>query len=128
PPGSRHTEMRHETARPGISTPAATLFLYLAAAEQNILWAFHITFTGALAFVFAQLLLADHDGPLDRRDWLGLAAGLGAITCSGVGVTMVGVVGVAALIRRGWRVALLHTVPLLGLWLIWRDHYASHSP
>jgi hypothetical protein len=120
--------MRRAGAGPWIATAAATLFLFFGAGAQNILWAFQITFTAALAFGLAQLLLADHDGALDRRDWLGLAAGLGAITCSGVGVTMIGVVGVAALIRRGWRVALFHTAPLLGLWLIWRDRYASNSP
>jgi hypothetical protein len=38
---------------------------------------------------------------------------------SGVAVTMVAVVGLSTLVRRGWRVALLHTVPLGALYLAW---------
>ena len=66
-----------------------------------------------------QLLLADHDGPVDRRDWLGMAAGLAALLCSGVAITMTLVVGIATLLRRGWRVAMLHTVPLGVVYLTW---------
>ena len=120
--------MRRAGAGVWIATAAASLFLFFGAGAENILWAFQITFTGALAFGLGQLLLADRDGALGRRDWLGLGAGLGAIMCSGVGVTMVCVVGAAVLIRRGWRAAAFHTAPLLGLWLIWRARYVSRSP
>ena len=49
--------------------------------------------TRSLVFGVAQLLLADHDGPVDRRDWLALAAGLIGLMCSGIAVTMTIVVG-----------------------------------
>ena len=39
--------------------------------------------------------------------------------CSGVGVTMVIIVGMAMLLRRGWRIALLQTVPLAAAYAIW---------
>ena len=65
-------------------------------------------------FGLVQLLLADHEGPIDRRDWLALLAGLAALMCSGVAIAMVLVVGIAMLLRRGWRIALLQTVPLAG--------------
>ena len=32
--------------------------------------------------------------------------------CSNVSIALVTAVGIAVLVRRGWRVALLHTVPL----------------
>jgi hypothetical protein len=39
--------------------------------------------------------------------------------CSGVGVSMVIAVGIAVLIARGWRAALLHTVPLAAAYVVW---------
>jgi hypothetical protein len=80
---------------------------------------FQICFTGALAFGLVHLLLADHDGPMSKRDAIGLLAGLLALMCSGVGVTMVAVVGFAVLLRRGWKLALFHTVPLAACYLVW---------
>ena len=62
-----------------------------------------------LLATLCHLLLADHDGPVDRRDYLGLGTGLAALMCSGVAVSMAIVVGLATLMRRGWRIALLHS-------------------
>ena len=46
---------------------------------------------------------------------------------------MVGVVGLAVLLRRGWRPALVHTVPLAACYVVWlaaigRDGYGDTSP
>ncbi len=106
--------MRRAGVGPWLATAAATLFVFFGAGAENILVAFQITFVFALAFGLAHLLLADHDGPVDRRDWFGLLAGLAGLMCSGVAVSMVIVVGYATLLRRGWRIALLHTAPLGG--------------
>ena len=120
--------MRRAGVRPWIATAAASLFLFFGSGGQNILWGFQITFVGSIAFGLAQLLLADHDGGLDRRDWLALAMGFGAITCSGVGLIMVGVAGVAALVRRGWRAAAFHAVPLPAIYVLWKHQHPSNSP
>ena len=37
------------------------------------------------------------------------------------------VVGVAVLVRRGWRPALAHTAPLIGLYLVWLVTVARHD-
>jgi hypothetical protein len=111
--------MRRAGVDPWIATAAASAFALFGAGYQNIIWAFQIGFTGALVFGLTHLLLADHDGPIDRRDWLGCLAGLAALLCSGVGVTMVVIVGVATLVRRGWRVAVLHVVPLALVYVAW---------
>jgi hypothetical protein len=111
--------MRRAGVRPWFATLLAAVFLFFGAGAENILIAFQITFVGSLVFGLGQLLLADHDGPVDRRDWFGLAAGLAALMCSGVGVTMVIIVGIATLLRRGWRIALLHTVPLAAAYTVW---------
>lgn len=119
--------MRRAGVDPWIATAAATLFAFFGSGRQNIGWGFQIGFTGTLAFGLAHLLLADHDGPYRRRDLAGLACGLAALMCSGIGISMTVATGTAVLIRRGWRTAALHTAPLaavFGAWyLIWgRGH------
>lgn len=125
--------MRRAGVRPWIATAAATLFVLLGSGWQNIVQPFQICFTGALAFGLVHLLLADHDGAVAPRDAIGLLAGLLAMMCSGVGVTMVGVVALAVLLRRGFWPALLHTLPLAACYLVWlvaigHDGYGSTHP
>lgn len=111
--------IRRAGVGPWIATLVASLFVFFGAGAENILWGFQITFIGAMLFGFVQLLLADHDAGIDRRDWFGMGAGLLALLCSGVGVTMVAVAGTAALIRRGWRAATFHVVPLAAAYAVW---------
>jgi hypothetical protein len=111
--------MRRAGCSPWVATIFAGVIVFFGTVADTILVAFFMTFIGSLVFGLAHLLLADHDGPVGRRDILGLLAGLAGMLFSGVAVTMVIVVGLATLVRRGWRVALLHTVPLGALYLIW---------
>jgi hypothetical protein len=117
--------MRRALVGPWIATVVASAFALLAGAGwNNILWSFQSGFNGSLVCGLAYLLLADRDGPFDRRDLLGLGFGLVGLMCSGVGVTMAIVVALAVLIRRGWAMALAHAVPLLvafGAWYLWSD-------
>ena len=117
--------MRRAGVRPWTATLAASVFVLFGSGAQDVLWAFQITFTGALVLGLVQLLLADHDGGVDVRDAGAVAAGLLAVMCSGVAVTMVLVAAVATLLRRSWRVALLQLVPL-GVYGVWWLHY-SHG-
>jgi hypothetical protein len=122
--------MRRACVGPWIATAAAALFLLFGAGYENVVWAFQIGFVGSLVLGLTQLLLADHDGPLDRRDWFGLLAGFVGLLCSGLAVTMTIVVGLAMLLRRGWRVALFHAAPLAVVYVLWwaskaRDAYTS---
>lgn len=111
--------MRRAGVGAWMATAAAGIMVLFGPGSQNIVWAFQISFTGSLAWGLAHLLLADHDGPIGRRDVLGLLAGLLAVASSGVGVTMVAVVGLAVLLHRGWRAALFHTAPLAALYGAW---------
>jgi len=132
--------MRRAGVRPWVATVAAVTFVFFGSGAENILVAFQITFTGALVFGLSQLLLADHDGPIDRRDWAGLLAGFCGLACSGVALTMTVVVALAVLLRRGrrgWRVALFHAAPLAVAYALWSklapkgqnaENYRSHSP
>jgi hypothetical protein len=111
--------MRRAGVGPWIATLTASILVLFGAGEPNIIWAFLIAFTGAFALGLGQLVLADHDGPIDRRDWWGLAAGVAAIMCSGVALVTVIVVGIAVIARRGWRPALFHVAPPLLLYVAW---------
>lgn len=118
--------MRRAGVGPWIATAAAAAFVLFGPGEQDIIWAFQIGFTGSLTFGLAQLVLADHDGPIDKRDALGVVAGTLALLSSGVGVTMAVITGLATLGRRGYKVALLHTAPLAAMYLVWSR--AEHPP
>lgn len=111
--------MRRVGVRPWTATVVAGTFVFFGSGYQNIVLPFQITLVGSLVFGLVHLLLATHEGPLDRRDYYGLAAGLAGLMCSGVGVSMVVAVGFAVLLARGWRLALLHTVPLAASYLLW---------
>jgi hypothetical protein len=117
--------MRRAGVRPWIATAAAALFICFGAAGQDILWAFQIGYSGALVLGLTQLLCADHDGGIDRRDWIGVGFGLAALMCASVAIVTIGVVGIATLIRRGWRIALFHTAPLAVLYVAWERNYGS---
>lgn len=111
--------MRRAGVGPWLASAAAAVLVLFGPGAQNIVWAFQISFTGSLVFGLVHLLLADHDGPANRRDLLGLLAGLAAVMSSGVGITMVAVVAMAVLLRRGWRAALLHAAPPAAVYLAW---------
>jgi hypothetical protein len=111
--------MRRAGAGPWIATAAASLFALFGFGYQDIVFAFQMAWGASLVLGLTHLLLADHDGPIERRDWLGLLAGVTGILCSGLAVTMTVVVGLAVLIRRGWRAALFHTAPLGVLYIVW---------
>lgn len=111
--------MRRSGVQPWIAVAAASLLAFFGAGTPDVLVPVQLAFTGAFVLGLVQLLLADHEGPLDRRDRWGVAAGVVALTFSAFSVTMAVVVGVAMLLRRGWRVASFHTVPLAACYLVW---------
>jgi hypothetical protein len=111
-----------------VATVVGAMVLFLGgAAWQDIEWAFQIGFVGSVVCGLGHLLLADHDGPLDRRDAAGIGLGFVGLLCSGVAVTMVGVVALAVLIRRGWRAAAVHAVPLAVVFLTWFQAYGRKA-
>jgi hypothetical protein len=111
--------MRRVGVRPWIATCAAAVLVLFGPGNQNIAWAFQITFTGSIVFGLAHLILVDHDGPIDRRDWIGLGLGAAGLMTSGVAPVMVVAVGSAALLRRGWKLAMFHTAPLAAMYFVW---------
>jgi len=90
-----------------VATALTGVFLLLGAGYENLIWAFQIGFVTSTLCGAAMLILADHDRPFGARDvavWLVAVVGL---MSSGIGITMVAVAATVALLRRGWRAALI---------------------
>lgn len=113
------TVMRRAGVSAWVATATALVFAFFGSGWFDIIYGFQIGFCGALAFGLLAMIASDHDGPFDRRDLLGLLAGLASLMCSGVGVTMVIAVVVAVLIRRRWRMALAYALPLAAAYVAW---------
>jgi hypothetical protein len=111
--------MRRAGVGPWTATAVAAAFVLFGPGEEDIIWAFQIGYTGSLMFGLAQLVLADHDGPVDKRDAFAVVAGVLSLLCSGVGIVMAIVAGVAILGRRGWKVAAVHVAPLAVAYVVW---------
>lgn len=116
---------RRTTVRPWTATLVTVPYILLGTGWQNIVWAFQIGLVGSMVFGFSQLLVATRRGPLGRHDTFGVALGVLAIGCSGVGVTTTAIAGLGALIARGWKPALVHTVPVAVLYLVWVASFDS---
>jgi hypothetical protein len=120
--------MRRAGVGPWMATVAAAAFVLFGSAEPNILAGNQIGVVGSIVLGISHLMLADHDGPIDRRDWLGLLCGLGSIMSSGFGPPMVIIVGLAVICRRGWLPVLFHTLPLAAVYVIWWLSNHTESP
>src|SRR5262249_9166068 len=94
--------MRRAGVQAWIATACAGAFIFFGPGQQNIIWAFQIGFTGSVAYGLAQLVLADHDGPIDKRDFIGLGFGFLSLLSSSVSVAIALVVSISTFIRREW--------------------------
>ncbi|HEX3678271.1 MAG TPA: hypothetical protein VHU90_00970, partial [Galbitalea sp.] len=113
---------------PMLATAASAVFAVLGAGWEALVFAFNFTFMMPIAFGLLALLLMPDRGPFQRRDVYGWVFNVVGLLCSGVAITMVVVVGFTALLRRGWRVALLTvSVPALVyfVWFVLRGRHAE---
>lgn len=111
--------LRQSAVRPWIATVvAATLVLY-GSAYQNALLPVQVSMMSTLLCGIGHLMLLNHDGRLDRRDFFGLVVGLVGLMTSGMAPLFVAAVALASLLRRGWRLALFHAVPLVVAYFSW---------
>lgn len=125
--------LRRAGADAWVAWAASGLFVLFGAGAENLLWAFQTTFNGSLLLGFAHLLLVDHEGPPGRRDAAGLGLAVAGLMTSGITITMVAVAGLAVLLRRGLRDALLTVVPPAAVFLVWlatfgRAGLGTHGP
>jgi len=67
-----HLWMRRFGVTVWISTLMTTLLLVFGAGWENLVFAVQIVYNFSLLAFLGQMLLVDHDGPLDRRDGFGV--------------------------------------------------------
>lgn len=122
--------MRRARVNAWIAAAIAGAFVLFGPGDQNIVWAFQIGFTGSLALGLAQMVAADHDGPVDRRDLLAAGIGVVAVATSGPSVVFVALVALATFVRRGWKPAAVVSVPAAVVYGLWAatQHPQSESP
>jgi hypothetical protein len=104
---------------PAYATAVAALTMVLAVGWENRSTAWQITIIAPVALGFGALLAMPERGPWCRRDLVVVALLLVGLMCSGVGVTMTVVVAIAALLRRGWRVALATVALPAVVYAVW---------
>ena len=73
---------------------------------ENLTNVWQVQLISPLALGLGALLLLPERGPLGWRDGVASLLLTIGMACSGLGITMLGVVALVALVRRGWRVAL----------------------
>ena len=111
------------------TTLVCSMLLVFGAGWENIVFAVQITYNLSLVAFLAQVVLSEHDGPVDRRDYIG--AGLGAIGVMSSGFGPFFIVGLVVLLgmRRRWAAMAVAVVPqalLYGWWyLAWESDLAN---
>ena len=110
-----------------LATGAAAVFMVLGAGWEDLINAFQITFVVPIVLGLLALLIASDDGPFRRRDaWASLVLVL-ALPFSGVSLTMAIVVGIATLLRRGWKPAALIVAAPAAVYLLWYAGWGRHA-
>ena len=111
------------------TTLICALLLLFGSGWQNIMFAIQISYTISLLAFLGQLVLVDHDGPVERRDLAGSALAVVGLISSGFGPVYVFGVALLLVLRRRWRALLVAAVPsgLLYSWwfLAWETDSAG---
>lgn len=107
------------------TTMVCSLLLILGSGWENLIFAIQICYTLSLVTFLAQFLLVDHDGGVDRRDFIGSALAVVGMMSSGFGpIFLVGVVILLAL-RQRWKALLVAAVPQAVAYLWWLLSWSS---
>jgi hypothetical protein len=119
--------VRKLSLRVGVSPWTATILAGMLAVFgsgwENIVFAIQLVYNLSLLAFLVHLSLIDHDGPPDRRDALGVVAGLVAVSSSGFGPFFIVGTLVFTVMRRRWKAAAIATIPTIlasaWWWLFW---------
>jgi hypothetical protein len=112
---------RRVQVSPWTTTLLCSMLLVFGSGWENIVFAIQITYNLSLAAFLVQVLLVDHEGPIDRRDIVGAVVGLIGVMSSGFGPFFAFGVFVLLATRRRWRAAAVAVVPqglAYGWWLL----------
>ena len=104
------------------------LLLVFGAGWENLVFAVQIVYNFSLLAFLGQMLLVDHDGPLDRRDGFGVLVSLVGVSSSGFGPFFGFGVGLLLVLRRRWLAAVVAVVPQALAWIWWWSRGAPIRP
>ena len=119
--------MRRIGIEPLLATCACAVLAVLGAGWENLIAAFQFQFFGPIAFGLLALLVAPERGGLVRRDALVVVLLVAGLTFSGTGVTMVVVVTLVAILRRGAGVAVVTAAGPALAYLLWYVAYGKDA-
>ena len=113
------------------TTLVCTTLLVFGAGWENMIFAIQICFNLSLVVFLAQLVLVDHDGPVDRRDYT--AAGIAFVGLMSSGFGLIFLTGVVVLLaqRRRWKAMLVVVGPQLVVaawWYLWWENDSAAQP
>jgi len=95
---------------------------------ENLTNVWQVTLVASLALGLGALLLLLERGRFGWRESVASVLLTIGMACSGVGLTMLGVVGIVALLRRGWRIAVSVAALPAVAYAWWYVAYGSKEP
>lgn len=110
-----------------LATAAIALFTVLGIGWENLTSAFQWQLIGPLATGLGALLLTPERGPLQRRDLFVVVLMTLGLMFSGLGVTMVLVVAITIVLRRGVRIAVVNVAVPAFAYLAWYAAYGRDA-
>ncbi|HEY8913975.1 hypothetical protein [Lacisediminihabitans sp.] len=115
-------------ANPWLATAATTVFLFLGAGAENILWAFQIGFIGGLGFGLLAFYLATSSSISRWRFVAIVAISVFSLTWSGTALPVFVVTSLLLWRRSGWRRAVIHFGITAAAYLAWYVTSALGKP
>lgn len=94
-----------------VTTLMCAVLLVLGSGWENIVFAVQITYNFSLLAFLAQVLLSDHEGPADHRDWIGAAIAVVGVMSSGFGPFYIFGIALLLGLRRRWKPLLIAVIP-----------------
>lgn len=116
--------------RPWFATAAGCIFLWFGAGAEVFVWADPFGFVAPLVLMGGQLLLVDHDGPVDRRDVFGSLLAVLGMMAGAAATTMLAVVTLSLVLRARLRALAVAVVPpalVWSGWWLWKGHHDSQD-
>jgi hypothetical protein len=110
------------------TTLVCTILLVFGSGWENILFGIQVSYNLTLLGFLAQLVLTDHDGPVDWRDWVGLLCAFVGLLSSGFGPFFIVGIAVFLLLRGRWLAAAIAAVPQLLAYGWWWWAWARDAP
>ncbi len=112
---------------PWTTTLICAVLLVFGAGWENIIFAIQISYNLSLLAFLAQVLLSDHEGGVDRRDFLGAAIAVLGVMSSGFAPIFVTGIALFLGLRRRWRALAVAVVPQGLVYAWWYVAWESGS-